>query len=105
MTAGQNYEIRLPTDAVADQYSEVFILERDGLAEQVAVHDYETIYQIPGLYERLIVEALQCVSHELMPDLLAQAVAYSEFKLVIPDAESAGLQCFRKRTNDLILVL
>jgi hypothetical protein len=52
-------------------------LERDGQTEQVAVHDYETIYKIPGLYERLIVEALQCVSHEVMPTLLAQTVAQS----------------------------
>jgi hypothetical protein len=72
--ASQDFEVRLPAAAVADQYSEVFILERDSRAEEVAVHDYETIYPIPGLYERLIVDALQCVSHKLIPDLLAQVV-------------------------------
>ena len=75
--ASQNYKVRLPPNTIADPYSEFFILERAGQAEQVAVHDYETIYQIPGLYERLIVEALQCVSHEVMPALLAQVVARS----------------------------
>jgi SAM-dependent methyltransferase len=42
---------------------------------QVRFHDYDEIYRVPGLYERLFYDVLQCKSPETVRALLAEELA------------------------------
>jgi SAM-dependent methyltransferase len=44
------------------QDAEWCVVEVDGEWRQIRFHDYDTIYSIPGLYEKVIYEILQCCS-------------------------------------------
>lgn len=68
------YQVRLETVEDVDQYSERFAVQHAGGEEMLRVHDYERIYQLPGLYEQVVVDLLQCVSHTVAPALLAHTV-------------------------------
>lgn len=69
----RDYEIRFP-DGDIDLYSETFILTRDGQEQVFRIHDYSAVYQVPGLYEQVVSDMLKCVSYEVIPKLLAEAV-------------------------------
>jgi predicted TPR repeat methyltransferase len=58
---------RLPQDEA------FFFLERDGQRERIRFHDYHTIYSIPGLYEQLFYDRLQCASPRKMAEILQQS--------------------------------
>lgn len=45
---------------------------------ELRFHDYAEIYQVPGLYERLFYEVLQCQSPPVVCDLLASQLAAEE---------------------------
>lgn len=46
----------------------------DGGSRRVRFHDYAQIYSIPGLYERLFAETLQCASPDVVAGLLAESL-------------------------------
>jgi len=50
-------------------------LHHDGGVERIRFHDYDRIYEIPGLYERLFYEELECRSPTVVRELLAADVA------------------------------
>lgn len=105
-----NYEVRLPTE-VDDltPYNEYFILVQDGREQKIRVHDYDTVYKIPGLYERVVSDMLGCVSQEVVPDLLVEAVAeagHSPADLVVLDFGAGvglvGAALARRGVRDII---
>jgi 2-polyprenyl-3-methyl-5-hydroxy-6-metoxy-1,4-benzoquinol methylase len=55
-----------------DQDSEWCLVERPEGWQEIRFHDYGEIYEIPGLYEKLFYEILQCDSPALVCQLLAE---------------------------------
>ena len=68
------YEIRLPRER-AEQDQEWCELVVDGEARRIRFHDYHEIYAIPGLYERLFYELLECDSPRAVTRLLGAELA------------------------------
>lgn len=67
--------VRVPGEADAaglDQDEEFCEVEIDGRLERIRFHEYERIYGVPGLYERLFSEMLECRSPEVVVGLLAE---------------------------------
>ena len=75
----QDFELFLPdsADAAASQDEEWCEISLDGSddRERIRFHDYDRIYSIPGLYERLIYEELECESPPVVAGLLTSALA------------------------------
>jgi len=70
-------EIRMPrAEALAadlDQDQEwCHVVGADGEVDCVRFHDYDRIYAIPGLYERLFYDELECCSPTVVRDLLQE---------------------------------
>jgi predicted TPR repeat methyltransferase len=55
-----------------DQDEEWCEIEIDGERRRIRFHDYAAIYDIPGLYERLFAEQLECDSPRVVTELLGE---------------------------------
>jgi hypothetical protein len=69
------FELHLPppnAENVLDQDEEWCELEIGGDRRRIRLHDYATIYDIPGLYEQLFSELLECSSPEVVCDALRE---------------------------------
>jgi predicted TPR repeat methyltransferase len=55
-----------------DQDEEWCEVEIDGERRRIRFHDYAAIYNIPGLYERLFAEQLECDSPRVVTELLGE---------------------------------
>lgn len=71
------YTVKLPPEITTqvDQYSERFILVEDGQEREITLHDYTAVYAVPGLYQTVVTDILQCFSYRVVPELLAQTLA------------------------------
>ena len=68
-----DYAVHLPTEAAGcelDQDQEWCEIEFQGERRRIRFHDYAAIYAVPGLYERLFVDRLDCVSPAVVTNLL-----------------------------------
>ena len=69
------FQVRLPADAkglkLDDEY---FYVEYKGKEQKIGIHEYEKIYEIPGLYEHIISRILKCVSPRVVSDLLTEQI-------------------------------
>jgi SAM-dependent methyltransferase len=70
MIETNGFSIRFPDIDAIQQGEEYFIIDRDGVEERVRFHDYDRIYEIPGLYEYLFYERYRCNSPEVVCSLL-----------------------------------
>jgi len=61
-------ELRLAQD------EEWCVVEQDGERRRIRFHDYAEIFTVPGFYEYLFYERLECQSHTVVTDLLAEQV-------------------------------
>ena len=52
------------------QGEEFFILEQKGKSQAISFHDYDRIYEVPGLYEQLFYDRYQCNSPKVVCTLL-----------------------------------
>jgi predicted TPR repeat methyltransferase len=70
------YDVRLPQvdDAEFDQDQEWCEVLIDGEPRRIRFHDYHEIYSIPGLYEHLFYELLECDSPRAVTALLGTAL-------------------------------
>ena len=69
----QDFELYLPPQAIVDgldQDEEWCEIEHDGERRRILLHDYATIYGVPGLYEHIYDEKLNCNSPNVVCDLL-----------------------------------
>ena len=69
----QPFELSLPSRAACgglDQDEEWCEIQRGGERERIRLHDYAAIFEVPGLYERLFAELLDCNSPDVVCDLL-----------------------------------
>lgn len=65
------FRLALPDPSQSyEQDQEWFLLDRDGTWEEIRFHDYGRIYSVPGLYERLFYEILECGSPRKVRQLL-----------------------------------
>ncbi|MBX2818413.1 MAG: hypothetical protein KTR29_01990 [Rhodothermaceae bacterium] len=79
-TKRKRYRIQFPRTEThdIDQDEISFYLIENGHKKQVRFHDYDTIYQSPGLYEQLFYDRLKCNSPQKVVEILKHAVAASE---------------------------
>ncbi|MBB4660895.1 class I SAM-dependent DNA methyltransferase [Conexibacter arvalis] len=72
----QEYVIHMPAAGAdgLDQHEEYCEVEWDGERRRIRFHDYDEIFKVPGLYERLFADALSCDSPRVVVDLLHDAL-------------------------------
>lgn len=69
----QRFEVHLPPRQAGgglDQDQEWCEIDLDGGRRRIRLHDYAAIFDVPGLYEQLFAELLECNSPEFVCDLL-----------------------------------
>ncbi len=71
-------EIRIPSDPTLSQDEEWFEVEVDGEWRRRRLHDYDELYNIPGLYEGLYNRLLKCSSPIRVVSLLADVMNESD---------------------------
>jgi hypothetical protein len=64
------YTIRFPEVNEIEQGKEFFFLTKNGQTEKIGFHDYDKIYETPGLYEHLFYDRYGCNSPEVVCSLL-----------------------------------
>ena len=83
----QRFDLYLPSSQSGgglDQDEEWCEIERDGERQRIRLHDYAAIFNVPGLYEQLFSEKLDCDSPEIVCQLLAA-------ELIAADVDPATL--------------
>jgi SAM-dependent methyltransferase len=78
-----DYVLHLPKKharAELDQDQEWCEIQIAGKRRRIRFHDYAKIYAVPGLYERLFAEQLECDSPRVVTELLAAELAASRLK-------------------------
>lgn len=74
-----DYELKYPeTECQLDQDEEWIILVSEGRSEKIRLHDYEKFYEVPGLYEEVLYERLQCSSPQVVCTMLKKEMEKSE---------------------------
>jgi SAM-dependent methyltransferase len=84
----QRFSLYLPpshTGGALDQDEEWCEIERDGTRERIRLHDYAAIFNVPGLYEQIFAEKLECDSPEVVCRLLGA-------ELIAADVDPSGLK-------------
>lgn len=72
-------QVRLPdADAEVDQDEEWCEVLLDGEWQRVRFHDYDEIYKIPGFYEKIFYEVLECDSPRTLHSLIAEELDASD---------------------------
>ncbi len=69
-----SYNIHLPDVETIEQGKEFLIVEQDGQKQKIEFHDYDRIYEIPGLYEHLFYDRYKCNSPEVVCNLLKKYI-------------------------------
>jgi SAM-dependent methyltransferase len=64
--------VTFPGDVPLEQDHEWCEVTVDGRTERIRFHDYDRIYSIPGLYEHLFYDQLECCSPETVRGLLEE---------------------------------
>lgn len=70
------YRVQFPPTQVSElqQDQAWFYLVHNGEKRRVRLHDYDQIYELPGLYEQVIYERLKCQSPSKVVDVLRYAL-------------------------------
>lgn len=61
-----------------DQDETYFFLQGSGGQRKIRFHDYDEIYQVPGLYEQIFYDRLKCTSPKKVASILESAIKQSE---------------------------
>jgi SAM-dependent methyltransferase len=70
-----NVQIEYPDKScVLDQDEEFFHVVTDDGQERIKIHEYERVYDIPGLYEEVVYNRLQCDSPQVISNLLKNTI-------------------------------
>jgi SAM-dependent methyltransferase len=75
--SAQRYEITFPANGALDQDQEWCLVRLDGSERRVRFHDYGEIYEVPGLYEQLFYDHLECCSPQTVAGLLGRELEHS----------------------------
>ena len=72
---GNPLKLRFEDDeASLDQDEEWFEVEQEGKWRRLRIHDYDEVYNIPGLYEAVVYRTLKCNSPVVVVEALRDAV-------------------------------
>jgi len=74
MDIKSDFNLQTPDLETVEQGQEYFILSRNGVKEKIRFHDYDRIYEVPGLYEHLFYERYRCNSPEVVCGLLKNQI-------------------------------
>jgi hypothetical protein len=74
MPDSDGFTIHLPDVETIEQGKEFLILEQDGQKTKIGFHDYDRLYEIPGLYEHLFYGQFKCNSPEVVCGLLKKHI-------------------------------
>ena len=69
------FTVELDTTPGRRQGEERFVLHHDGESREVVLHDYATVYSVPGLYEEVVQGRLRCASPATVAEALVEAAA------------------------------
>lgn len=72
MDMKSDFTLHTPDLDRIEQGQEYFILSRNGAEEKIRFHDYDRIFEIPGLYEHLFYERYRCNSPQVVCGLLKE---------------------------------
>ncbi len=70
LQGSEPYEITFPSNGALRQDEEWCLLRDNGTTRKLRFHDYAAIYELPGLYEQLFYQHLECCSPETVARLL-----------------------------------
>jgi hypothetical protein len=62
-------------DCLLDQDEEWFHLKTETGQKRIKVHEYDRVYNVPGLYEEVVYNKLQCDSPNVISNLLKETMA------------------------------
>jgi len=68
------FKVQIPDVTSVEQGKEQFFVEYKGKQKLIRAHDYEAIYEIPGLYEYLFYKMYKCDSPNTVCSLLKETV-------------------------------
>lgn len=68
---------KLDVNNLAQSETYFYLLQPDSDKTKIRFHDYDKIYDIPGLYEQLFYDRLKCTSPTKVTDILKKAVDQS----------------------------
>ncbi len=75
ITTKQDYQIIFPqVKNLPDQDEEWFILDFGDRLEKIKFHDYNRIFEIEGLYEKVFYDNLECKSPKVVSNLLMEVL-------------------------------
>ncbi len=74
MQNSDSFNIHLPEVEAIEQGKEFLILDKGGKKEKIEFHDYDRIFEIPGLYEHLFYDRYKCNSPEVVCGLLKKHI-------------------------------
>ena len=79
----KRHQIQFPPADVRELcQDEVYFYLLDGASrEKIRLHDYDRIFEVPGLYEQVVYERLKCQSPATVVDVLRYSVAQSSQRL------------------------
>lgn len=69
---------KVDVDNLSQSETYFYIIEDDGAKTKIKFHDYDRIYDTPGLYEQLFHDRLKCNSPSKVADILKKAVDQSD---------------------------
>ncbi|MFQ5575201.1 MAG: methyltransferase domain-containing protein, partial [Terriglobia bacterium] len=58
-----------------------YLLDGEGQKTKIRLHEYDRLYQIPGLYEQVVYERLKCQSPSIVTEVLKYALSQSDQRL------------------------
>ena len=61
-----------------DQDETYFFLQGSESQRKIRFHDYDEIYQVPGLYEQIFYDRLKCTSPRKVTSILESAIKQSD---------------------------
>ena len=75
----KRHRIQFPKNEMTDQAQNetYFYLQGSGEPRKIRFHDYDEIYQVPGLYEQIFYDRLKCTSPVKVTSILETAINQS----------------------------
>ena len=82
MMTAYGFRVRLPANPKGLKLNdEYFYVEYQGKEQRIGIHEYAKIYAIPGLYEHIVSQTLNCVSPQVVSDLLVEQINHSKLRI------------------------
>ena len=66
--------VAIPKTLTAPQDGEWVVAKLNGHWEEIRIQDYARLFEVPGLYEQVVYEALECQSPEMIATLLERCM-------------------------------